>query len=70
MAWLSGLSAANEPKGSWFNSQSGHKARLPANALVGGIGEATNRCVSYTSMFPSLAFPAPPLSLKVNKWVF
>ena len=33
-----------------------------ARSLVGGVGGATDRCFSHTSMFPFL-----PLSLKINK---
>ena len=44
---------ACEPKGCWFNSQSGHMPGLRARSPVGGKREATNPCFSHTSMLLS-----------------
>ena len=53
---------AYEPKGHWFNSQSGYMPQLRAMSPVGGVQEtATHWCFSL-SLSPSL-----PLSLKINK---
>ena len=53
---------ACEPKGCWFDSQSGHMPGLQARFSVGAKWEATTHwCFS-----PSLS-PSPPLSLKINK---
>ena len=54
---------ACEPEGRWFDSQSGPMPGLRARSPVGGLREATNRCVSCTSMFLS----SLPLSLKIIK---
>ena len=43
-----------EPKGRRFNSPSGHMPGLQASSLAGGVWEATNRCISHTSMFKNL----------------
>ena len=54
---------ACEPKGRWFNSQSGHMPGLRARSPVGGTWEATtHQCFS-----PSLS---PPICLKINKILF
>ena len=51
-----------EPKGCWFDSQSGYMPGLWARSPIGGVREATAHwCVS-----PSLS-PSTPLSLKRNK---
>ena len=56
---------ACKPNSHQFNSQSGHMPRLQARFLVGGVQEATNWCVSPTSMFLSLSFSLlSPLSRK------
>ena len=39
--WLSGLSASLEPKGCWFDSQSGHMLAFRAGSPVGGVRGAT-----------------------------
>ena len=51
-----------EPKGCWFNSQSGHMPRLQARSPVGNAQEATTQWCFSPSSSPSL-----PLSLKINK---
>ena len=54
---------ACEPKGHWFDSQSGHMPGLWARALFGDMWEATDWCISHTLMFLSLSFSLPsPLS--------
>ena len=53
---------ACEPKGHWFNSQSGHMPGFWPRSLVGGTWEATTHWCFYSSLSPSL-----PLSLKINK---
>ena len=57
---------ACEPKGCWFDSQSGHMPGLWARSLVGGMQEATDGCFSRTLMFFYLFLP-PFSSLKINK---
>ena len=55
--------SACEPKGCWFDSQSGHMPVLRARSPVGGAQEATTHwCFS-----PLLSFSCP-LSLKINKY--
>ena len=41
LVWLVDRAPACEPKGCWFNSQSGHTPGLQARSLVGGLREAT-----------------------------
>ena len=41
LVWLTGLSDTCEPKGHWYNSQSGHMPGLWARSPVGGAQEAT-----------------------------
>ena len=41
LVWLSRLSMGCEPKGRWFNSQSGHTPGSWARSPVGGPREAT-----------------------------
>ena len=50
-----------EPKGHWFNSQSGHMPGLQA----GGVKEA----ITHGYFSPSLS-PSLPFSLKINKIIF
>ena len=54
-----------------FNSLSGHRPGLWARSPFGGEQEATNWCLSHTSMievmFFSLSSPSLLLSLKTNK---
>ena len=50
---------ACEPKGRWFDSQSGHKPGLWARSPFGDMQEATNGCISRTLMFLSLSLPSP-----------
>ena len=52
---------ACEPKGCWFDSQSGHMPGLWARSPVGGTWEATMHWCFSPSLSPSL-----PLSLKIN----
>ena len=52
---------ACEPKGHWFNSQSGHRPGLQARSPVGDMQEAT----THGCLFP--LSPSLPLSLKINK---
>ena len=51
-----------EPKGHWFNSQSGHVPGLLARPPVWGVWEATTHWCFSPSLFP----PFP--SLKINKY--
>ena len=53
---------AYEPKGHWFDSQSGHMPGLPARSRVGGMWEATTHWCFSPSLSPSLL-----LCLKINK---
>ena len=53
---------ACEPKGCWFNSQSGHMPGLQARSPVVDAWEATTHWCFFPSLSPSL-----PLSLKINK---
>ena len=53
---------AGEPKGCWFNSQSGHMPGLRARSPVGGAWEATTHWCFSPSLSPSF-----PLFLKINK---
>ena len=53
---------ACEPKGHWFDSQSGHMPGLWARSPVGGAREATTHWCFSLSLSLSL-----PLSLKINK---
>ena len=65
LPWLCGLVdqvSACKPKGLWFDSQSGHMPGLPARSWIGSVQEATNLCISCTSMFLSFFLP-PFLSL-------
>ena len=39
-----------------FDSQPGHMPELQARSPVGGVGEATDQCISHTSLFFSLFF--------------
>ena len=59
---------ACEPKGHWFNSQSGHKPNLQARSLVGGVWVASNWCFSHIGVSLSLliSLPSPP-SIKTSK---
>ena len=52
-----------EPRGHWFDSQSGHMPWLQARSPVGGMWEATTHWCFSPSLSPSL-----PLSLKINKY--
>ena len=54
---------ACEPKGHWFDSQSGHMPGLQARSPIGGMQEATTHWCFSPSLSPSL-----PLSLKTNKY--
>ena len=67
LAGLVGWVLTCEPKGYWFNSQSGHMPGLWARSPVGGIRETTNYILMFLSLSPSLA-----LSLKkyINKLIF
>ena len=61
--WIEWTSVACEPKGRWFNSQSGHMPGLQARSPVGGVWKVTDPCISGTQMFLSLSFSLPsPLS--------
>ena len=51
-----------EPKGCWFNSQSGHMSGLRARSPAGGMREVTT--IDFFS--PSLS-PSHPLCLKISK---
>ena len=53
-------------KGCWFDSRSGHIPGLWARSSVGGVQEATNQCISPTSVLLSLLFSLPSL-LSKNK---
>ena len=53
---------ACEPKGLWFNSQSGHIPGFRVRSPVGGTWEATTHWCFSPSLSPFL-----PLSLKTNK---
>ena len=53
---------ACEPKGHWFDSQSGHLPGLWARSPVWGTWEASTHWCLSLSLFPSL-----PLSLNINK---
>ena len=53
---------ACEPKGCWFDFQSGHMPGLQARSPVGGAWEATTHWC-----FPSSLSPSLPLCLKINK---
>ena len=59
---------ACESKGWQFDSQSGHMPGWQARSPVGGVQEATNRCISlaHRCFSPSLS-PSLPLSLKIHK---
>ena len=52
-------------KGCWFDIRSGHMPGLWAGARVGGMREATSRCISHTLMF--LSRPSPPSKNKYIK---
>ena len=58
LVWLSGLSAACESKGRWFDSQSGHMPGLWARSPVGQ---------PHTDVSLPLSLPSLPLCLKINK---
>ena len=55
---------ACEPKGHWFDSQSGHMPGLRARSLVGGTQEAINQCISAYWSFSHSLYPSLALSLK------
>ena len=55
-----------EPKGRWFDFQSGHMPGFWAWSLVGDVQEATNQHFSHQCFSPSLS-PSLPLSPKLNK---
>ena len=54
---------ACEPKGSWFDSQSGHMPGLQARSPVRGTREASTHWCFSPSLAPSLL-----LCLKISKW--
>ena len=65
--WWSSMDWAQawEPKGCWFDSQSGHMRSLQARSPVGGARETTTHWCFSHSLSPSLS-----LSLKINKIFF
>ena len=50
---------ACEPKGYWFDSQSGHMPGLQARSPFGGMQETINWCISCMLMFLSLSISLP-----------
>ena len=69
LAWITALSAACESKDRQLSSHTGHMPGLQAMSPAGGVREATNRCISCTSMFLSLSFSlfSPPSKNKYIK---
>ena len=55
------------PKGHQFSSRAGHMPGLRARSPAGGVWEATDRCISHTSMFLSLSFSLPFCLSKISK---
>ena len=58
---------ACEPKGHWFDSQSGHMPGLRGQYPDGGVQDATDGrptegCFSHASVFLSLSLTLPSLS--------
>ena len=50
-----------------FDSQSGHMPGLQARSPLGGVGEASDGCISCTLRCTLLLSPSLLLSLKINK---